>query len=813
MKRGALLLSIVAALLIAAVVGLERWITASHTPLDPSVTRRAESSGASALSAQQPAATSVAPGATEQVTPRRASKVVVDVASDGASDGAAQAARSWLGRVVDVRSGAPIEGATIRWDALGDRVETISGADGDFELQLPEASSRAGFGRAEFGHAAYATAVRPKVDSAVEREWGLWPAAVIEGVVGGAGAATGESVEVCLWSSNWPGEVEPELTIVEATRDGAFRFDGLTPGVYALMASSPTAAPAVRGGLALGVGGSIELELELERGARLEGRVLDRATRAGVAAATLELAWKSPGLPAVVQDWSRRSTVAADDGRFVVTGLATGAHHATVHAPWGARVEQDLFIEQPGDRVERDVLVGQCAKLIGTVRSPQGGAVAGARVALFAAEHLAELAGASSLGRVSATSAADGSFELVDLPPRERMILIAFPPASSELCASEARTIDLRPEEERQAFDVELGAGCTLHGRVEDGNGRAIADAQVELTHRSKIGDWEGVALRTDADGRFEFPPLPAGRASLTTTASGFAPLRSKVRLRTDRELSETLRLRVATTVTGAVVDSKGWGIPYARVRLRRISAAPAGAPKREQLRESADAFGAFRFEAVPDGRWVPDAALDGWALERVEPSELAVPADTDVRMVLNPNLRRSVVVRGRVLVDGETPRELALEGISGLKAVDRGRFTISGMAPGRSKLTVRARNALPRTVRLDLTSGGEIDVGEIMLVHGTRLIVRLSGPDRRPVRKASVRIEPVKLVPKSRRGRYGVPVARKLDEGKAGQYGDVLILPGRWRVRVEARGFAPVERSVRVRAKKRQVVPLELER
>ena len=790
----------------AAVVLAKRWIT-DRSP----AAVRGSSIDARADGAASPVPLGGGPDARPSSSAEASARPAEserDVLTSSAPSASEPAAPPWRGRVLDGRTGQPLDGVTVALRSGGAYSEAESDADGLFVVPWNGARPT----DAEFRGDGYATAPRPAIDPRAERDWELWPTAAIRGVVRGPGARQGDPVEVVLWSENGPTDSAPELQITTVDDDGLFAFD-VEPGVYALAAHAPRAAAVTRAGLGVRKAQAVDVELELPRGARLDGRVLARATRGPVEGARVTLAWTGGGLPAAVEERLQRSATTGRGGRFHVEGLAAGRQLATIEAPDGVVARDPFAIAETDVRLEREFFVGASALIAGTVRAPTGAAIEAARVVVFDADRIAELAAPNPTGLARCTTQRDGSFELVDLPPGERLVLVALPPPESEWLASEPRPTDLRSDQERRDFDLELCAGAAISGQVADLDGRPLPGARLELVRRSKVGDWDDTSVLADEHGAFEFPPLAAGRATLSASADGHAPDSTKVTLGDGEELVESFSLRPATAVDGTVVDMQGWGVPWVPVRLKRHGPVPAGSKRREVLRTSTDAFGVFRFDAVPDGGWRADAQLSGWSLDSVTPETLSLPADRAVTLVLARDFRRSVRIHGEVTVAGETPYDLRLEGVPGLTVVDGGEFSISGMAPGRAKLVVRADRALPRVVPLDLAAGGEIDVGVIELLRGTELEVRLRDPGGRPVRRAAVRLEPHKPPPKSRRGRYGVPAPTALNERKSGRYGGVPVRPGRWRVIVEAKGFASTEEAVRVRDRARQVVSIDLRR
>jgi protocatechuate 3,4-dioxygenase beta subunit len=113
---------------------------------------------------------------------------------------------------------------------------------------------------------------------------------------------------------------------------------------------------------------------------------------------------------------------------------------------------------------------------------------------------------------------------------------------------------------------IAMHRGVTLSGVVTDGNGKKVPDAVVIWGDEpyQQEGSQE---VRTDANGRYRFPPLPSGRLNVTVVAPGWAPDQQTIPLAPDHatldfelEPGKSLRLRFVDG-QGAVVPGVSVGI------------------------------------------------------------------------------------------------------------------------------------------------------------------------------------------------------------------------------------------------------------
>ena len=269
----------------------------------------------------------------------------------------------------------------------------------------------------------------------------------------------------------------------------------------------------------------IKVVLELVRGARVFGKVLD--PRGGAAAGArvrclasaiedltvqigpLPLAAEAAAMPSGAGRalGSTRGTVADKDGRFAVDDLIPGRYRVEVAHGGAEPLRSDEFVLAPGER--RDV--GKLAlrpgfPVAGRVIDESGGPIDGARVVV---------------GGVGASAASAGLFALTDAGGH---FALALPAGSYRVSASAAGrgtnqvAVDVTAGSSPPALEIKLvRAEARLEGLIRDDGGRPLGRARLSAW---PAGTFEptptpgappiasGVA---DVGGHFTIAPLPAG--------------------------------------------------------------------------------------------------------------------------------------------------------------------------------------------------------------------------------------------------------------------------------------------------------------
>ncbi|MFN3243242.1 MAG: carboxypeptidase-like regulatory domain-containing protein [Planctomycetota bacterium] len=283
--------------------------------------------------------------------------------------------------------------------------------------------------------------------------------------------------------------------------DGTFRLDGLPAGVVILETYGSNVIRKEVPDIAVDRG---DVRIVVERAAKLAGRVVDDATGEPVRQFRVhlfrpELAEGEASIGGYSATWVREGhEFRTTDGVFRTENeqFAVGAvAGVVVSAPGYAQTRHERCIAAhdpaPDDCLVRLVRGGTIRGTI--VADADGEPIAGARVLHFAAEQPPSSFDRENGARIRATSAADGTFVLEDLPPGPAALLVEVEglPAHREapLTIAVGSTVE---------HTVRVPAGAGLSGVVLDLDRRPLAGADVTVT----CGDSSAEAT-TDDHGRF----------------------------------------------------------------------------------------------------------------------------------------------------------------------------------------------------------------------------------------------------------------------------------------------------------------------
>jgi hypothetical protein len=107
-------------------------------------------------------------------------------------------------------------------------------------------------------------------------------------------------------------------------------------------------------------------------------------------------------------------------------------------------------------------------------------------------------------------------------------------------------------------------AGNDIHGTITDPLGAAVSGAQVQLLHTGKL-----VATTvTNAEGKYQFAPLPPGRYQIRAEAPTFASRQSDAIYVGSGNAVVNLALKLASVSQEIVVSATGTQVAGGRVSL-----------------------------------------------------------------------------------------------------------------------------------------------------------------------------------------------------------------------------------------------------
>lgn len=524
----------------------------------------------------------------------------------------------------------------------------------------------------------------------------------------------------------------------------------------------------------------------LDRDRDLHGTVVDGGGRAVPGASVEALVVESAPRPTGGRPWGVQEVPLGRDrtradGSFALR-LARGASvNLRVAAAGFGTVERTFSLA--GGRVR--VVLEPAVRLTVRVRDEQDQAVEGADVRFFQSGHfMSGMARAPFAFRHEGRSDRDGRCVFAALPQGVwGEIDVTHPRLGSP--GWQHVTLDRAPEQTR---DVVLPVGLLLRGRVV-----------VAATGEPLAGAWVGAgwyqqrAVRTDTEGRYEFPGWTgAGHATLSASSPGFVLTEAPVGERTEINFA----LPRARTLTGRVVDRSGAPVPDATVRACSKSDPNGALPGTA----TSGADGRFELRTLrTDEAYEVQASRAGTGAGRVllEAGESPIEADD---LVLVPGRR----VEGRVVdADGAAVEGLEVL-LGGTRARgwavtdDLGRFRFADIEVGTHELTVRGGGRGGVTRPIEVPAADLLGV-EVVVAGGRPFHVVVEAPG------AEAPLEGVEVWV---RGAGGAPHRAYTDaSGRA----DLLVGEGELRVRTGSwlpdGWLAPAEQRVPGQASEARLV------
>ena len=321
----------------------------------------------------------------------------------------------------------------------------------------------------------------------------------------------------------------------------------------------------------------------------------------------------------------------------------------------------DLVRDDRPVQTHRLVLEAQEPRRL-TLRDADGKPIVGASVAprLVETERTAYLGVTIPddwLGRLTASTDAQGVALLPGLTRRIdlRSVRIAVPGSAPHVAM-------LLYAEGKHDATLALGRPSRLSGVIRNSSDQPVANVPVEVWIRcgSPIGNqqaayvipeavrFDGSALRTNANGAFQTPPLLRSGSTyrVVVRAPGFAPSVSDwITLRADSNALPPLKIRSLRSLVGRVLDRQGHPIAGVKVFL------PGNGPS-----TTSDEAGRFRVEGITSGRSFLLASHEGFRFAGMLIDEKVA---NPVELTLEPSDRSARPDHGdasRADLDGRVP-------------------------------------------------------------------------------------------------------------------------------------------------------------
>lgn len=685
------------------------------------------------------------------------------------------AAPAALSGSVKRRDGTPAAGVLVRYEGSGLETRWVeTGADGTF--RLADIPARHGAVVADAGDDGFAEAAsvtpgpgRPPVALT------LAPPTVLEGRT--LDVATLKAVpRVRLRIGD--GE---RLRVARSGADGRYRVRGLRPGAWNVRADEPRYVLWTRHNVALEKGTAKTLDVPLTRGASLAGRVVDEDGRP-VADAHVAV---SPGEDDVVALVSR--ALSGDpgarvrsraDGTFAASRLAPGENRRLTvnHPDFEKGTLGGISLVSGETRAGALVRLRRGLLVTGTVKDPEGNAIAGVEVSLMSSGVVRSARGGRmtrmSFGGFSelpsARSGADGRFELKGVPAGTWALTAKSPGRATETVDPLKLVRDTRPE----PVALVLAPGAAISGAVvrRTGEGAGGHSVMVRPSGRPMAGGIRVDMMNaTGSDGTFFIDGLKAGETYDLQLFGGLNVIGPGPTKKGIVAPSMDIKwvIEGAGRIEGTAVDART-GQPLTSFEVsfhpdrpgfggggvmrvgRRAGSRAFGGAGESILVEASD--GRFALEDVPAGRWQVVVTAKGYQAGRaggvvVEEAtttdgvEIRVPGGTVLRgRVADARTNRGVPEADVSVSADASPSFLGFGPLSGLVTDVDGRFEVEGLAPGKVSVAVSHPDYTGRTETVELKEGG--GSVEVALSRGGSLGGVVVSETRQPVTGAEVSLD-----------------------------------------------------------------------
>ena len=490
--------------------------------------------------------------------------------------------------------------------------------------------------------------------------------------------------------------------------DGRFLIEDVEPGILRVIAHAKSYQQAVLSGLELTAGAEREIEIVLEAGAVVEGRVTT-ADGVPVAAASVSVAPRREpggGNSFVVTSADSGGTTDAE-GHYRVDGVAVGPASITVFYGERQRLMEAIEVRPGGNVV--DLVLERGFEVAGQVVSADGDPVGGAVLILMETPQPGFPGSFGGRLPSQAVSGADGTFTLTDVAAGSYRVTASregFAAASSE---------DFEVADDVAGLLLELGRGATLEGRLlglepdELGSLALFASSEKGGMRRGQV----------DPSARYLFDGLAPGRwhvRAQVISSGRMAVLQVEI-AEGVRSVSEDIDFGAGFTLSGVVLDG---GEP-----LAGASVVAAGSMT-SMGQASTDAEGRFRIEGLEAGT-VQVMVMAGNRFQHSEPVELA--GDREIRIEIltggvSGTLRDAVegepVAGARVVLEpldaGAGSVESLLSGFADrVESDSRGHYHLPRVRQGRWRLVATKPGYAPGEATVAVAGGAAPEVEILM--------------------------------------------------------------------------------------------------
>ena len=474
--------------------------------------------------------------------------------------------------------------------------------------------------------------------------------------------------------------------------DGTFSIRNAPPGPITLSAMSEWLR--VEGPSKEVTAPASGITLTVPKLARIEGKVVDRATRQPVREFNVSTqSQQQGGRPS-----GKGTQVQAEDGAYVLENVAPGTLDVVVTAPGYVLGTVSNVVVAEGKTVSNvDVQLDRGATIVGRVTA------GGTGLADVLVTPSTTPGQRTPPGNRSTRTDANGDYTLQGVAAGERAVDFW-----KDGYIGERKSVTATAGKEAR-LDVELSRGRELRGRVTDSAGRPILAARV----RPQSSGFGGMAMRTimtDAEGGFVLQGL-SNEQKLTVFVDKDGYLSKTLENVDPNGPALTVTLDSGGSLTGRVV-----GVPESEMTFVQVVA--TGGRTRSNARP--DPQGNFTIQGLPDGQVTLFAMQHQPRARRTAQQVITVANGTAPSVTLE--FGAGVTLRGRV-TRGGVPLEVGMldfraqPGTPGVTTtIGRGGAYELGMDPGTYHIWVNGPGL------------GRIEAGEVTVTGSTTHDIELRG-------------------------------------------------------------------------------------
>lgn len=347
------------------------------------------------------------------------------------------------------------------------------------------------------------------------------------------------------------------------------------------------------------------LRIELVTGGTVFGRVYDKDTGEGISGVNLSTYSKDSNAPI-------RSEYTDSTGIYQITGLATAPYEISYsridgYPSMGHQDKRVLEVKTGEIIPDLDFPISKGICVRGIVVDNDGNPVEKASVS--------QRIGYQTYW-VRATSASDGSFELMGLKATEKLYLKA---RTNEMAS---RTIGplLLPDEGLEGIILTLEDGGSISGKVVDTSGNPIISRDISAYLRNEeIGN---PSQSTDSKGRFRLPALTAGtydiKVSPQSQAGGFREIHKTVELGPGEHLTDVVVIVDESDgfeIAGRVTNTEGNALQNAWAFTRSHSTDTSG-------NAQTDKNGYYKISGLDEGIYYVDVSHNNYSSAKMNDVE-----------------------------------------------------------------------------------------------------------------------------------------------------------------------------------------------